>query len=67
MRRLFYTLASVFAIILVVIVAIIAKDTIEEKIEKLQERKINLSNNIVKTGENFINKMSKEEIMHLFD
>lgn len=46
---------------------LITENTIEEKIEKLQERKINLSNNIVKTGENFINKMSKEEIMHLFD
>lgn len=46
---------------------LITENTIEEKIEKLQERKINLSNNIVKTGENFINKMSKEDIMHLFD
>lgn len=46
---------------------LITENTIEEKIEKLQERKINLSNNIVKTGENFINKMSKEEIIHLFD
>ncbi len=46
---------------------LITENTIEEKIEKLQERKINLSNNIVKTGENFINKMSKEDIIHLFD
>lgn len=46
---------------------LITENSIEEKIEKLQERKINLSNNIVKTGENFINKMSKEDIMHLFD
>lgn len=46
---------------------LITENTIEEKIEKLQERKINLSNNIVKTGENFINMMSKEDLMHLFD
>ena len=46
---------------------LIAKDTIEEKIEKLQEKKMNIANKIVKEGESFINKMSKEDIMKLFE
>ena len=46
---------------------LIAKDTIEEKIEKLQEKKMNIANKIVKEGESFINKMSKDDIMKLFE
>ena len=67
MRRLFYTLASVFAIILVVIVAIIAKDTIEEKNEKLQQRKLELSDSLVKEGETFITHLSMDDIQELFE
>ena len=43
------------------------ENSIEEKIEKLQERKKNLADDIVKSGENFITKMSKEELMDLFE
>ena len=39
----------------------------EEKIEKLQEKKMDIANKIVKEGESFINKMSKEDIMKLFE
>lgn len=46
---------------------LITENSIEEKIEKLQERKINMANNIVKEGENFITKMSKEDILSLFE
>ena len=46
---------------------LIAENSIEEKIQKLQERKKNLADDIVKSGENFITKMSKEELMGLFD
>lgn len=46
---------------------LITENSIEEKIQKLQERKKNLAEDIVKSGENFITKMSKEELMGLFD
>ena len=46
---------------------LITENSIEEKIEKLQERKKNLADDIVKSGENFITKMSKEELMDLFE
>ena len=46
---------------------LIAENSIEEKIEKLQERKKSLADDIVKSGENFITKMSKEELMDLFE
>lgn len=46
---------------------LIAQDTIEEKIQILQENKRNLSDAVIKEGETFINKLSKEEIISLFD
>lgn len=46
---------------------LIAQGTIEEKIQILQEKKMDLANTIVKEGETFINKMSKEDILSLFD
>lgn len=46
---------------------LITKDTIEEKINKLQEKKAKISEELLSTEETFINKLSKEEIMELFD
>ena len=46
---------------------LITSNSIEEKIQKLQERKMDLTNSIIKEGTTFINKMSKEEILALFD
>ncbi|MDF2676230.1 MAG: helicase [Bacillota bacterium] len=46
---------------------LIAKDTIEEKIEKLQQSKRDLADSIIKKGEIMINTLSKDEINSLFD
>ena len=46
---------------------LITNNSIEEKINKLQERKAQISEKILSTEETFINKLSKEEIMNLFD
>lgn len=46
---------------------LITENSIEEKIEKLQERKSDIAENIVKKGENFITRMSKEDILELFE
>lgn len=46
---------------------LIAKDTIEEKILKLQEMKSNLADAIVEEGGNLISQMSKEDILALFE
>lgn len=46
---------------------LITSNSIEEKIQKLQERKMDLSDQVIKTGETFINKMSREDIMDLFE
>ena len=46
---------------------LITSNTIEEKINKLQEKKAKLSEQLLSTEETFINKMSKEEIMSLFE
>lgn len=46
---------------------LIAKDTIEEKIEKLQQRKLELSDSLVKEGETFITHLSMEDIEGLFE
>lgn len=45
----------------------ITSNTIEEKINKLQEKKAKLSEALLSTEEKFINKLSKEEIMALFE
>lgn len=45
---------------------LIMKDSIEEKIGKLQQRKMNLSDSFVAGNEGSITAMSKEEIINLF-
>ena len=46
---------------------LITKNSIEEKINKLQERKAEISDKLLSTEETFINKLSQEEIMKLFE
>lgn len=46
---------------------LITSNSIEEKINKMQERKEKLSKDILSTEETFISKMSKEEILNLFE
>ncbi len=45
----------------------ITENSIEEKINELQERKAKLSENLLQQGEKFIDKLTKEDIMALFD
>lgn len=45
----------------------ITKNSIEEKIYELQERKAKLANDMLSTEETFISKLSKEDIMALFE
>lgn len=46
---------------------LIAKDTIEEKIMKLQQDKLKLTDSVITEGEGIISKMSAQEIMELFE
>ena len=46
---------------------LITTNSIEEKINKLQEKKAKISDELLSTEETFINKLSKEEIMELFN
>lgn len=45
---------------------LITKNSIEEKIYELQQRKAKLIDNMLDTNQTFINKLSKEDIMELF-
>ncbi|MFZ5752643.1 MAG: hypothetical protein ACOY3J_00175 [Bacillota bacterium] len=45
----------------------ITKDIIEEKIYDLQQKKKELIQAVIRPGENFLTKMSQEEIRALFD
>ena len=45
---------------------LITKNSIEEKIYDLQQKKAKLIDNMLSTNETFINKLSKEDIMELF-
>ena len=45
---------------------LITKNSIEEKIYELQQKKAKLIDNMLSTNETFINKLSKDEIMSLF-
>ena len=45
---------------------LITKNSIEEKIYKLQERKAKLADDMLNTNVTFVNKLSKEDIMELF-
>ena len=46
---------------------LITKDSIEERIYELQEKKANLAKTMLSTDTTFINKLSKEDIMALFE
>lgn len=46
---------------------LITKNSIEEKIYELQEKKAELANNMLDTKTTFVNKLSQEEIMKLFE
>ena len=46
---------------------LITKNSIEEKIYELQQRKAELADNMLDTKTTFINKLSKDEIMDLFE
>ena len=46
---------------------LITKNSIEEKIYELQKRKESLIDSMISTNQTFINKLSKEEIMNLFE
>ena len=46
---------------------LITKNSIEEKIYELQQKKAELVDNMLSTKETFINKLTKEEIMNLFN
>ena len=49
------------------VIKMITKDTIEEKIEKLKEKKRAMIQAVIKPGETFLTSLSKEEIIGLFD
>ena len=44
----------------------ITKNSIEEKIKELQDRKIGLTESVLQEGEAFISQMSEEELVDLF-
>lgn len=46
---------------------LITKNSIEEKINELQEKKATLIDDVLDTNQTFINKLSKEEILSLFE
>ena len=46
---------------------LITTNSIEEKMSKLQEKKAKLSEQLLSTEEKFVNNLSKEEIMELFE
>ena len=46
---------------------LITKDSIEERIYELQERKASLARSMLSTEQTFINKLSKEDILALFE
>ncbi len=48
------------------VVRLITKNTIEEKIYELQQKKREMIDSLIKPGENFLTKMSEEEIRKLF-
>ena len=46
---------------------LITKNSIEEKIYELQQKKADLADNMLNNKTSFVNKLSKEEIMNLFE
>ena len=49
------------------VIKLIMKDSIEEKIDALQTRKKLLSENVIEAGEVFVNQLTTEELMELFE
>ena len=49
------------------VMRLIAKGTIEEKIEKLKENKRNLTDAVIHPGETFLSKMTEQEVRALFE
>ncbi len=45
---------------------LITKNTIEEKINELKDKKREMANAIIKSGETFINKLNEEELANIF-
>ncbi len=48
------------------VIKMIMKDSIEEKIEELKKRKQQLSDSVIESGEIFVNRLSREELLDLF-
>ena len=48
------------------VIKLITKDTVEEKIYQLQQRKKSLIDQMIRPGENFLSKLTEEEIRELF-
>ncbi len=46
---------------------LISENSIEEKIQKLQDKKQDLTDSVIKSGETFISHMSQDELMDLFE
>ena len=46
---------------------LITKDSIEEKIYELQQKKAELTDNMLNTKTTFVNKLSSDDIMKLFE
>lgn len=46
---------------------LICENSIEEKIQKLQDKKMDLTESVIKSGETFISHMSKDELLSLFE
>lgn len=49
------------------VIKYVMKNSIEEKIYELQKRKKQLSDQVIRTGEVFVNQLSEEELMELFE
>ena len=49
------------------VIKYVMKDSIEEKIYQLQRKKKELSDHVIDAGEVFINHLSKEELLELFE
>ena len=43
------------------------RHSVEEKIQKLQQKKQDLIDSVIKPGQNLLSKMSLEEVMSLFE
>jgi len=49
------------------VIRLLAKDTIEEKIDELQQKKKELINRVIQPGEDFISTMNEEEIKEILE